>query len=246
MRQTNQAIMSGIDDAVKVKRIANNTVKYERPNGDIVYRLHNTDVVTKHVDGTFTLNSGGWKTPTTKDRINLYAPARVYSGKGLWYVGGYKKPPMLFYDGIRINAEGQDINPPVVASSIEKDAKALKAKITKFVRLIDDCETLPTPDSGDCWHCMMFQAEKARDNKPSANQMNPGASGPFGDTEHLISHMDEGYVHGSLLVNAMRWAGYSDEGISIYYGMAQREGRGNRDTFKRAVRRYLKRKLGLV
>jgi len=55
--------------------------------------------------------------------------------------------------------------------------------------------------------------------------------------------MDEGYLHGSLLVNAMRWAGYKDEGISLCYGMAKR---GNRDAFKRALRRYLKRKLGLV
>src|SRR6188768_2137912 len=100
MRQTNSQIMASVTDAVKVKRIANNTVKYERANGDVVYRLHNTDVVTKHANGTFTLNSGGWKTVTTKDRINLYAPARVHSDKGVWYV----RNGVPFYDGMRVDA----------------------------------------------------------------------------------------------------------------------------------------------
>lgn len=42
-------------------------------------RLHNTDVVTYHPDGTATLYTGGWMTVTTKDRINAWSPARVSS-----------------------------------------------------------------------------------------------------------------------------------------------------------------------
>jgi len=242
MRQTNQQIMADVTDAVNVKRIANNTVKYERMNGDVVYRLHNTDIVTKHSDGTFTLNSGGWKTITTKDRINLYAPAHVYSGNGTWYV---EKIP--FFDGMRVNADGTVIGADQdKADKAEKEAKALKAKIAKFVRKIDDCEELPMPNSGDCWICGMFHPEPANDgNKLEFNHIK-GQSGPGGDLTCLMSHIDEGYLHGSLLVNAMRWKGYTDQGISLYYGMAQRPGRGNRDAFKRALRQYLGRKLGLV
>lgn len=242
MRQTNQAIMADVDDAINVKRIANNTVRYERPNGDVVWRLHNTDIVVKHVDGTFTLNSGGWKTVTTKDRINTYAPAYLYSGDGVWYIRG----GVPFYDGMKVDAGGQAIDAPA-ATSEAKEAKVLKAKITKFVRMIDACEELPTPSNGDCWICSMMHPEPSRNNKPSANQMNPGASGPSGDPSCLMSHIDEGYLHGSLLVNAMRWKGYSDEGISLYYYNANRfDGRFGRDVFKRALRGYLGRKLGLV
>jgi hypothetical protein len=240
-RQTNQQIMSGVVDALKIKRIANNTVRYERSNGDIVWRLHNTDVVTKHPDDTYTLNSGGWKTVTTKDRINTYFPGSVWSDKGLWYVGrGVNRS--VFYDGMRVDVHGQDQAPkPVeVGEGQEQNAKELKRKISKFVRLIDDCEQLPIPHGGDCWLCMAF-GEKPREHKRNlefnhvANQ-----SGPIENVDHLLSHLDEGYLHGTLLVNAMRWAGYSDQGIGLYYQMK------DRDAFKRAVRRYLKRKLGLV
>lgn len=60
------------------KRLQNNTY-LERRGEDFAVRLHYTDVVTIHADGTFTLRTGGWETVTTKDRINGYGPARVYS-----------------------------------------------------------------------------------------------------------------------------------------------------------------------
>ena len=54
---------------------------------------------------------------------------------------------------------------------------------------------------------------------------------------HLHEHVKEGYLHGSLLVNAMRAYGYNDSQIGLYYSMKIA------DTFKRAVRRYLQRNL---
>lgn len=66
--------------------IANNTRLIQRDADTVAYRLHNTDVVTKHRDGRVTLSSGGWRTVTTKDRLNSYAPVRVGSVKGVWYV----------------------------------------------------------------------------------------------------------------------------------------------------------------
>ncbi len=58
-----------------------------------------------------------------------------------------------------------------------------------------------------------------------------------GDTEHLKSHIEEGYMHGSLLVNAMREAGYSDQGIGVHYSLQVA------DTFRRAVNNYLQKRL---
>ena len=87
-----------------VRKLANNTYlhavtgapdregnSYGKP-GDYVVRYHGTDVVTIHADGTFTLNSGGWYTYTTKDRISRFSPARIWSERGVWLVPSENDP----------------------------------------------------------------------------------------------------------------------------------------------------------
>lgn len=83
--------------------LGNNTRLYKRGKSFAI-RLHNTDVVTIHADGTYTLSSGGWQTRTTKDRINLYTLAMVRSIKGIWYVKDTE-----FKDGMRIDQIGYPI-----------------------------------------------------------------------------------------------------------------------------------------
>jgi hypothetical protein len=63
-------------------------------------RLHDTDVVTLHPDGSQTLNSGGWRTVTTKDRINAYSIAGVWSERGEWKVSTEKgwSPDQVAYN----------------------------------------------------------------------------------------------------------------------------------------------------
>jgi hypothetical protein len=66
----------------KRRKIANNTwlerrstnfdSDIEDPDDEIAVRLHNTDVVTFRRDGAITLNTGGWFTVTTKERINRF------------------------------------------------------------------------------------------------------------------------------------------------------------------------------
>jgi hypothetical protein len=76
------------------RKLQNNTYLHARSNGDYAVRLHSTDVVTIHADGTYSLNTGGWETVTTKDRINNYGPARVYSHRGTWAVMHSDDPHM--------------------------------------------------------------------------------------------------------------------------------------------------------
>jgi len=80
-------------------RLGNNTYLYPRGPNAFAVRYHYTDVVTIHRDGTFTLAANGWYTPTTKDRINGYSPARVYSEGGTWCVwhraSDPKTPPQV-------------------------------------------------------------------------------------------------------------------------------------------------------
>jgi hypothetical protein len=51
-------------------------------------KLHATDVITWTPDGKIILNSGGYRTHTTKDRMNGFLPAgiRVYQKNFNWYI----------------------------------------------------------------------------------------------------------------------------------------------------------------
>ena len=70
----------------KSRKLANNTY-LERINSDtIAVRLHDTDVVTFHSDGRTVLNTGGWRTVTTKERMNRFSPFAVWTRNGVWYV----------------------------------------------------------------------------------------------------------------------------------------------------------------
>ena len=84
------------------KKVGNNTYLVRVSPDAIGVRLHNTVVVTIHSNGTYTLNSGGWRTVTTKDRINAYSPVRVNQRKYEWFVGDEDVP---FYDGIVVNVQ---------------------------------------------------------------------------------------------------------------------------------------------
>lgn len=86
------------------KKIGNNTY-LRRVDGGIAVRLHATDVVTIHPDGSYTLNTGGWWTVTTKERINAYSPARLSQRRGEWYLltpAGEVK----YWDGVRVDGAG--------------------------------------------------------------------------------------------------------------------------------------------
>jgi hypothetical protein len=67
-------------------------------------QYHATDVITAYPDGRIILRSGGWMTPTTKERINRYLipGCQLYQKKGAWYVTMYGKPDVKFSEGIVI------------------------------------------------------------------------------------------------------------------------------------------------
>jgi hypothetical protein len=220
------------------RKVANNTYLERRDEQTIALRLHATDVVTFR-PGTITLDSGGWRTVTTKNRINYALP--VYSDKGTWYVGGYPDHDnrVVYVDGITFTEAGSLVGDEALDPSAE--AAAMKKRITAFVKLAGETfeAGMPTPSTGDCWYCMM-RTETGRTLGDWAG----------GDHSHLLDHMDEGYVVPSLLVNAVVEAGYnvpafilgtSVEGTT----MGGRTGGhyGHTDLVKRSVRKYLTRRL---
>ena len=90
----------------KVDRKAANNTTVRLIDGGVAIRLHSTDIVTIHDDGSMILNSGGWLSVTTKERINRYTPARITQRAGVWYMADGS----LFYDGMIIEADGRRVD----------------------------------------------------------------------------------------------------------------------------------------
>lgn len=81
-------------------KLGNNTTLEARPRGAFAVRLHYTDVVTFHADGRVTLDSGGWQTPTTRDRFRACG-FRVYTAGGVARIGD-----VAFRDGLTLWPNG--------------------------------------------------------------------------------------------------------------------------------------------
>lgn len=93
------------------RKLENNTYLIRIDDKTIGVRLHNTHVVKFHKDGRIILNTGGWRTVTTKDRINGYAPVSVFQRKYEWYVafGHDWHNAVEFEDGMDVS-----VNPAAV------------------------------------------------------------------------------------------------------------------------------------
>jgi hypothetical protein len=228
------------------KPLENNTRLVQRGR-DIAVQLHGTDVVTFSPSGAVTLNSGGWKTVTTKARMNEWAPFQVWSDQGTWYVGAGvldSKPRVPFADGMTIYPSGKvkgagraDIGP--------REIKLRKAA-SEYARLFVDklfAGEIPAPSSGDCWHCGMY----TQDGKPLGEGVK--------DASHIIGHIKERYFVPSLAVNALKAFGASiaatQTARALMQGKPEYAFSTKREDFlaaqiQKCIRRYVLRQQGLA
>jgi hypothetical protein len=84
----------------KARKVGNNTYAEIEYDNSVSIRLHGTAVVRFYPNGLVKLNSGGWRTHTTKKRINKYSPVKVYQKKYEWYLQGGAE----FEDNILVNS----------------------------------------------------------------------------------------------------------------------------------------------
>ena len=68
------------------RKVGNNTYAYIQHDGSVAIELHGTKVVVIYPNGLYKLNTNGWRTSTTKDRINKYSPVRVYQKNYEWFL----------------------------------------------------------------------------------------------------------------------------------------------------------------
>jgi hypothetical protein len=223
------------------KPLQNNTRLFKRGDNYAV-RLHQTDVVTIHRDGSYTLDSGGWLTVTTKDRINGYAPCQVWSEKGIWYVS-YCDGRYLYADGMRLLANGKVEG----AKTAEKSKAALKEQkqlrkdaaeyAKEYIRKLFAGE-IPAPSGGDCWLCCLVGSD--------------GKGMGDNDPNHMKEHLKEPYYVPTILKRAMDDFGVSRFAKSvvglIWTGGEIEEYMGGiaAEQLEKAVKRYCLRRLGMA
>lgn len=213
-----------------------------RDDETIALKLHATDVVTYHKSGRVTLNSGGWRTATTKARMNEFSPLRVSQDKGSWYVyGGGGVVPYaegITFDPLVGKFKGQGEDP-------QKEQK-LRARLRKFAG--DYIAALKAgkvgePGAGDCFGCQFRQAD--------------GSAGMGND--HILSHIEERYYVPSMITNAFKAFGAAQV---QWWGLGALWGKGDKPETpeqkarmvdwatdarsKRMLTRWLYREMGLA
>lgn len=176
------------------RKLQNHTYLQRRADS-IAVRLHNTDVVTYYPDGRVKLDSGGWRAHTTKERINNFAPVRIWQRLGLWYVNN----DTLFEDGMTIEPNGK-IKGGLPVSKTKK-LLAFRKEVRQFASEFTDAfldGKVPKPGLGDCFYCGLRDTAT---KKPVGDV--------FQDQGHLRSHVEEKYFVPSLLWNALEFCGAS-------------------------------------
>lgn len=233
------------------KKLANNTY-IVRDGDNLAVRLHNTNILFFQPDGVITVNTGGWKTMTTKARINDYiGNPRITRDKGLWYwwQGGdwqtWKETRIPFTDGDQI-IQGE-LRPQATPAQ-DKEQGKLRKQIDKFAQLCAASIPLDPPGPGDCFDCQF--------STPDGKCLGDS----FNDKEHLLSHMEEGCVVPSLVYRAMKegsvsqvawWSAFKKAGEEPEESLFNKIN-GNqsmldsiRPQIRRAVNVYMRTRLGL-
>lgn len=244
--QTHQKIV-GLLNGRQTRKVGNNTYAEKRLDGSVALRLHSTDILVAREDGTVLVNSGGWRTVTTKARLNDYLAdgLRLHQSKGVWFWSG----DQVYADGDIINRAGRvDRRRGCKAGAAKpmavKDAAKLTRQITKFACVCAlEVGKIPMPGSGDCWYCSMRDKATGKSLGDVSHNV-----------EHLYSHMEEGYVVPSLVLEALTEANATDYIKSRTFkrpddseptlapsmmGFAHRH-------VQVAVRNFMKRRLGLA
>lgn len=217
----------GTDKPIPSRKISNNTYAQRRGNGDIAVKLHGTDVVTFHPDESITLDTGGWHTVTTKQRMNAFTPPMlaVHTVRGRWLVAHLRRHG-TYSDGGRYTApdyeHAADYQDRMTFTPTPDGCFEVEGSLSQTDRLRQDrhnaqvnkmidrylrnltaeehAHALAWPNDGRCSMCIAIRV------KPAVNVPAPAFQNTFqligeamGDTQHLIEHMLDKVYPGNLL-----------------------------------------------
>lgn len=218
-------------------------------NNSVIEATYHGNVVARFFNGYTEYSSCGWKTPTTKERINWFLPEGwgLYQEKSVWYLidrsGGWETASRyIFKDGIYITSDKQ------VGNAGDANQYDETKKLIKRIKVYVDgwldaffAGNVPAPSNGDCWGCAMTSVTTGKTVMGSS---------------HLVDHMDEQYYVPSLLMRAMEMYPVCELSKSVLYcvwggggGIANSHQYYN-DIFTRDVTRsltrYMKHEFGIA
>ena len=195
-------------------------------------------------------NSDGWKTTTTKDRLNRFCPLpySITQDNGNWYItqDDWQGPRLcVFKDGMVITASGKITHAGKIGTE-DKRILAIRRKVAKYAKAFVtalEAGKVPQPSDGDCWYCCLRVTSPEKDKDKALGEV-------LGDpSDHILNHMKQSYFVPSLLIRAMEKAGVGPG----YFWNLQAHWEGKRPLSKWEVkqfacwiRRYCYAQLGLV
>lgn len=98
---------------VAARKIDNSTVMYYRRNGQKIFRVHATDLITVYPDGRMRFDTQGKLSYLQRRRINqLQHAIRIETRNGHWYVAragdqsAWRKRLPAFFDGLMVDPAG--------------------------------------------------------------------------------------------------------------------------------------------
>jgi len=210
----------------EVKRINRNTFKY-CIDGKVKVRLCETDIMI-YEKKSIILNTSGFRTFLTKNRLNERLSGYIYQDKSNWYYKDIYGTITRFFDGIKIDKISNQVMNGKSAPDFKKIDKKIDKKnektlkhIKAYCEKINKLKTLPDDSSGDCFYCQHEQMGKQ-------------------DTDHLIMHLKEKYIMKSLLLNALKEKGYNCP--SFIYNISK-DNKADRKQIIRSVKDYFKNHL---
>lgn len=167
--------------ATRKRKLDNNTylVVYD---DHYAILLHQTEIVEHWPDHTV-LRTGGWKTITTKDRINKFSRVSISQSGGVWYVSS-AMGNVTFGEEMTFNWSTSVISG---AGEDPKEQIKWRKKANQFAK---DYTTallageIEAPTGGDCWACLMVDKD---------------GNNPLGGKDHMKSHIEESYFVPSIM-----------------------------------------------
>lgn len=182
--------------------------------GDMAMFLHDNRIAYT-VGGTLFITLCGWNTNTTRERLNGIDGVHVTTKNGQAYLNGYK------WNGAIVIPHTFKGN---VSDTDTEKRNAMKKKIAEYSKLY--VYPYAQPSGGDCWFCSMktVNGDSLGDRRK--------------DNGHLIDHIDEKYVHGSLMYNALKEYGLNDMQMGVWFSFPNMQ-----EQVQRAIRKYLQKRL---
>jgi hypothetical protein len=109
------------------RKLGNNTIVHRLDDETVAIMYHRTNILKINSESVVTINTGGWETTTTKDRLNQFLSCRgfgIFQKKGTWYIRGNDET-VPYEDGMSITADG---------TLIRAAANKIKANVLNLIK----------------------------------------------------------------------------------------------------------------